>query len=243
MSVRKMVSTNLGLLCLSILEFTKTCNSSNDLISYLITKLNFMKTTLSNLMFTMFFFVAAALISCEGDTGPAGPAGTDGIDGVDGVDGTDGTDGSDGNANVTIISLLGEDITWTEGSYLGRTTNIFTFDTTAVTQDIVDHGTVLGFCLISPLWYALPFSWENAAGTLRQYVFHTYSLDMINLYAYQTSGVLNPSALSEYRFLLITDNTVLTKSSSGKNILSRMEQAGVDVTNYYDVMDYFGLEY
>src|SRR3989304_7269934 len=182
-----------------------------------------MKTTLSNLMFAVFFFIAAGLISCEGDEGDTGPAGADG---VDGVDGTNGTDGADGNANVTIISLSGDDITWTEGSYLGRTTNIFTFDTTAVTQDIVDHGTVLGFCFINPVWYALPFTWENSGGTNRQYVFHTYALDFINLYAYQTSGVLNPSAISEYRFLLITDNTVLTKSSAGKNILSRMEQAG-----------------
>lgn len=202
-----------------------------------------MKTTISNLIFAVFFFVAAGLVSCEGDTGPAGPAGANGIDGVDGVDGTDGTDGADGNANVTIISLLEEDITWTAGSYLGRTANVFTFDTTAVTQDIVDHGTVLAFCMINPVWYALPFTWENSAGTSRQYVFHTYLLDAINLYAYQTSGVLDPGAISEYRFLLITDNTVLTKSSSGKNILSRMEQAGVDVTNYYEVMDYFGLAY
>jgi hypothetical protein len=202
-----------------------------------------MKTTLSNLMFAAFFFIAAGFISCEGDKGDTGPAGADGVDGIDGVDGTDGTDGADGNANVIIISLLEEDITWTAGSYLGRTSNVFTLDTTAVTQDIVDHGTVLGFCTINPTWYALPFTWENAAGTSRQYVFHTYALDMINLYAYQTSGVLFPGAITEYRFLLITDNTVLTKSSSGKNVLSRMEQAGVDVTNYYEVMDYFGLKY
>jgi hypothetical protein len=202
-----------------------------------------MKTTLSNLTIVLFLFVAAILISCEGDTGPAGADGADGINGTNGTNGIDGTDGTDGNANVTIISFLYEDITWTEGSYLGRTANIFTFDTSAVTQDIVDHGTVLGFTFNSPVWYALPFTWENSAGTNRQYVFHTYTQNAINLYAYQTSGVLFPGGLTEYKFLLITDNTVFTKSSSGHNIVSQMVQAGVDTNNYYEVMDYFGLPY
>ena len=84
-------------------------------------------------------------------------------------------------------------------------------------------------------------TWENSGGTSRQYVLHSYALNTITLYAYQTGGVLNPSILSQYRFLIITDNTV-TKSS-GQDIIDKLTNLGVDVNNYYELMDYFGLEY
>jgi len=126
---------------------------------------------------------------------------------------------------------------------LGRTSNVFTLDTAAVTQDIIDHGTVLAYCNLYDSWYALPFSWESTGGTEREYVFHTYSLNTIKLYAYQTTGVLDPSAITEYRFLLITDNTVNKSESGEQNILKQLENAGVDINNYYQVMDYYGLKY
>ncbi len=183
-------------------------------------------------MYFALIAVIFALASCKGEVGPPG------------ADGLNGTDGADGNANVITISLLETDITWTEGSYLGRISNVFTLDTAVVTQDIVDHGTVLGYCnLYDDIWYALPFTWENSGGTNRQYVFHSYFLNTIQLYAYQTTGLLDPGAINEYRFLLITDNTV-NKSVSGKqNILMQLENAGVDINDYYQVMDYYGLKY
>lgn len=150
-------------------------------------------------------------------------------------------DGADGNANVTIVSLLSTDITWTAGSYLGRDAYIFDLTENAVSQDIIDHGTVLGFCFLSSRWWALPFIWENAGGTSTQHVLHSYALNTISLYAYSTAGVFNPSGITEYRFLIITDNTV-TKSS-GQDIIDKLTSLGVDVNNYYELMDYFGLEY
>jgi hypothetical protein len=89
---------------------------------------------------------------------------------------------------------------------------------------------------------SLPFIWEDNSGTSRQYIIHQYTLNTITLFAFSSTGVLTPGA-SEYRFLLITGNNVSTKSSGGKGILSEMEKAGVDVNNYYEVMDYFGIVY
>ena len=184
-----------------------------------------------NLFYFLSIFMVASMFSCKG------PAGEDGIDGIDG------TDGQNGNANVTIISLAKANVTWTAGDYLGRTANTYSLTTTAVTQTILDHGTVLGFCYLSPDWYALPFSWMDNAGTLTQYIFHAYSLNTIKLFAYQTSGVLDPASISQYRFLLITDNTVMTKSTeSSMSIIEKMTEAGVDVNDYHQVMNYFGLE-
>ena len=95
-------------------------------------------------------------------------------------------------------------------------------------------------------WFHLPFTWEDVDGTVRQYIVHTYSPNTITLYAFQTGGVLDPTgAIEEYRFMLITDNTVTSGKgeSAEKDIIAKLAKDGVDVNNYYEVMDYFGLEY
>jgi hypothetical protein len=192
-------------------------------------------------------------VSCEGPEGPEGPAGpkgdkgdtgATGADGADGADGATGADGQNGNANVKTINLLSTDITWTEGDYLGRVANTFTLTNDAVNADIIDHGVVLGYCKLA-VWYQLPFTWESNDGSSREYVLHNYELNKITLIAYETNGVLSPDAITEYRFLLITDNTITggKGASSDKDILSKLFKNGVDVSNYYEVMDYFGLDY
>lgn len=179
-----------------------------------------MKTKISKLGYGLAIIIAFVITSCEGERGQTGPA---------------------GNSNVLVIRLLKADINWTVGSYLGRPSNIFTLTTDSVSQDIIDHGTVLGYYSLDNVWFALPLIWENSGGTNRQYVFHAYVLNSISLYAYSTSGVLDPGAISEYRFLLITDNTVIKKSTS--NIISDLTRSGVDIYNYYEVMDFYGLGY
>jgi hypothetical protein len=194
----------------------------------------------------------AGLFSCEGPEGPAGPAGPKGDTGATGATGAtgpagqDGEDGQNGNANVSIISLLGQDIEWTEGDYLGRVANTYSFTNSAVNEDIINHGLVLGYCNIDNQWYNLPLIWEDLDGTSRQYILHTYSLNTITLFAYETTGFLDPTGIiTEYRFLLITDNTITVgkSSSSGKDINTKLAEAGVNTGDYYEVMDYFGLKY
>ena len=204
-----------------------------------------MKKTIFKIGNLLLIFALAGLFACEGPEGPQGPTGPTGPAGPTGATGPQGPAGEDGNANVTIVSLLYGDITWTVGSYLGRTANTFSFSENGVNQDIMDHGTVLGFCTLWDLWYAMPFTWENSTGTSRQYIFHAYSLNTITLFAYQTSGVLDPSLISQYRFLLITDNTITAAKGESveKAIIEKLTKAGVDVTNYYEVMDYFGFIY
>ena len=145
------------------------------------------------------------------------------------------------------ISLLASDITWTSGSYLGRHANVFTLNESAVNQDIIDHGTILAYCHYQSFfyneWIAMPFDFEYSTGTTSN-VLHTYNLNIIKLYAYTTTGTWDPnSEISEYRFMLITDNTVNKGASEEKNILNELDEAGVDINNYYEVMDYYGLDY
>lgn len=212
-----------------------------------------MKNTILKLRNLLFLLAITGLFSCEGPEGPDGPVGpkgdkgdtgATGATGPAGQDGEDGVDGRDGNANVTIISLKSEDITWIEGEYLTRPANVYSLTNSAVNDDIIDHGTVLGFCLLFEEWYHLPLTWEDVDGLTRQYIVHTYSPNTITLYAFQTGGVLDPGVVAEYRFLLITDNTVIPAKgvSAEKEILDRLTKAGVDVNSYYEVMDYFGLK-
>lgn len=174
------------------------------------------------------FTLLAALVAlpaCEGPTGPQGDP------------------GADGNANVTTISLDDADVTWTEGDYLGRTANEYTFNPPEVTQDVVDHGTVLGyFNLFGETWHPMPWTWENGDGSSRQHITFTYDVEEITLYAYQTSGTLNPG-ITEYRFLTMTDNTVTTSASSGESIEAQLDAAGVDIDNYHEVAEYLGVSH
>jgi len=206
------------------------------------------KTTIKKLGNLLLLLALAGLFACEGPEGPEGPTGPQGPTGPTGATGPAGPTGpagEDGNANVTTVSLLYADITWTAGSYLGRTANTFSFTESGVNQDIIDHGTVLGYCKLWDVWYAMPFIWQNSTGTSLQHVLHGYALNTITLFAYETLGVLSPNAIEEFRFMLITDNTVTAAKgeSAEEAILLNLKKAGVDVTNYYDVMDYYGLEY
>lgn len=194
----------------------------------------------SILFFSIVLCLGTIMSGCDGPVGPVGPAGSQG---TQGPAGPVGNDGKDGNANVTVISLEKADITWVAGSYLGRPSNVYELGAPEVTQDILDHGTVLGYCLISSVWMPLPFIWESAAGSSRQYILYNYSLEKIMLFAYQTSGVLNPGSVSEYRFMLITDNTVTSgRISSDESVQDRLNDAGVDINNYFEVCQYFGID-
>ena len=108
-----------------------------------------MKTTIVKLRNLFILAAIAGLFACEGPEGPVGPdgpKGDKGDTGLTGPTGPAGQDGQDGNSNVTVISLLSSDITWLEGEYLGRPANIFSLENSAVNDDIIDHGVVLGYC-------------------------------------------------------------------------------------------------
>ena len=211
-----------------------------------------MKKTIFKLRNIFILAAIAGLFACEGPEGPMGPVGPKGDTGPAGQTGQtgpagqDGQDGQDGNANVTVISLLSTDITWLEGEYLGRPANVFSLESAAVNDDIIDHGVVLGYCNINENWQLLPFSWEDVDGLLRMYLLHSYSPGTITLYAFMTGGVLEPDPLiiTEYRFMLITDNTVTGAKgvSSRDDILTKLEKAGIDINNYFEVRNYFGLK-
>ncbi len=183
-------------------------------------------------------------VSCEGPEGPEGPVGPKGDKGdtgATGATGATGQDGQDGNANVTVIKLLAEDITWAEEEFLGQPSNTFILESSNVNEDIIDHGAVFGYGSIEGEWFQLPLEFELSDGSFKVNLLYTYGLNWIKLYAYSTSGAFEP-AISEYRFLLITGNTVPgSKGASEESIKSMLIKAGVDISDLDQVMDYYGI--
>lgn len=210
-----------------------------------------MKSTISKLRILILLLSIAGFVSCEGPEGPmgptgaTGPAGPQGPAGPAGATGPAGQDGANGNANVKLITLLSEDITWVEGTYLMRPSLVYQLNAPEVNDDIMDHGAVLGYCYMFEEWYPLPINWESEDGSFRQYILHTFSPNTITLYAYQTFDLVEPSVVEQYRFLLITDYTITNPkgASAEKAILDKLEKEGVDVSNYYEVMTHFELKY
>jgi hypothetical protein len=152
-----------------------------------------------------------------------------------------GDDGRDGNANVLTIKLQASSITWVAGQYVGRTANVFTLTDEHVNEDIMEHGTVLAYCFLTPEWYPLPITWIGPSSYLC--VAHSYELNTIKLYAYNGAGAVNPNAaITEYRFMLITDKWVSKNTSASQEILLNLKLAGVDVNDYHQVAKYFGVE-
>lgn len=182
-----------------------------------------MKKNLIYFRIVVLTILMAGIGSCEGDKGEKGD------------------DGTDGNANVTSLDISFSDMNWVTTTYITRTANMFSWDTAAVSQDIIDFGAVLGYAYLYALdtWYPLPFIYE--AGGITQNVVYSYSLNNITLYAYTSSGLMYPSGFTEFRFILITDYRVIGSAGPEADLSARFQSLGVDINDFSGVSDYLGL--
>lgn len=158
---------------------------------------------------------AFAIYACsDGEDGAMGPQGEQGIQGEP---------GEDGNANVR--SYLFEDQEITQGYQ--------SFSVPGITQDILDHGVVFGYFknVTVPVdtWLTMPYN--------------------------NSTNILNISriALGESVLFSTFDTTVNLRfvvvegeegvSSEGMTVNEELKKAGVDISDFYEVADYYGLEY
>lgn len=148
-------------------------------------------------------------------------SGEDGADGLNGATGQDGTNGEDGNANVT--SVLLENISFVPGET--------TLTVTELNQDILDSGVVIGYLRNSgeSTWFALPLSF----GGFELFI-QSIQLGSITIRANYVGNV------TDFRFVLIESTN---KSASSSSVYSELKTAGVDINNFNEVMDYYGLDY
>jgi len=177
--------------------------------------------TMKFLTYTIFvLFLGFAISSCSSEDGTTGPAG---------ADGTDGQDGQDGNANVQ--TYIFNNPTWSGVS--------MELVVPAITQEVLDNDQVLGYWLGNDWWTSTngPYLYGILSDT--QFLGH------FAIVAHEFDGSLDntPPTLEKVKILIIkSSNTTSTNGNGKSSIYSELEMAGVDITNYYDVCDYYGLD-
>ncbi|MFC4218716.1 hypothetical protein [Flagellimonas marina] len=154
------------------------------------------------------------LAACsDGEDGAVGPQGEQGIQGEP---------GEDGNANVR--SYLFEDQSFTAGEV--------PFNVPAVTQDILDYGVVLAYLrpLNANLWFGIPYYYQTSSLTV-------YAISPGTVTLSSTFDVTS----YDFRFVVIqgTDGS----ASKAISVEQELKQAGVDISDFYQVADYYRLTY
>ena len=209
------------------------------------------KTTIKFFILTL-MACTICLTSCtkEGPQGPIGLSGTDGIDGGDGTNGTNGNDGTngtngtngedgvDGNANITSATYDLSNISGTS----------FTLSTNKLTPEIVEDGVVLAYIKAGTEWYPIPnqrvftngFSIIDISSRFAPFgLFYSYNL------VFHRDGApvaISAGDLDELRLVFIPDSSSTSGKSSGSSILNTFYEEGIDPSDYYQVMQYFGLK-
>jgi hypothetical protein len=181
------------------------------------------------LTYSMMALMLIFSVACDSDEGATGPAG------ANGTNGTDGTDGQDGNANVQTYTF---DVSAESG--IG-----FNLTVPEITQDVLDNDVILHYINIDTVWYPVPGTGYNGNHIVRAFNILDYAI----IRFVDFSGLSTTITAGTYE----TVKVIIIESSSttaGKNSLSstqqfynELENAGVDINNYEDVMDYYGLEY
>ena len=206
------------------------------------------------LSISLFIFCCAGEDGEMGPQGQTGPAGNDGVAGPAGPEGpagpagADGEDGERGTANVIYSDWITvADTDWTEipaGSSPFLTPNFpgkfFDITTSTITQDIVDEGVVLTYAqFCDGSWMPdevtpLPFDMYFSTGQW-DYLFSTYDPGFVRLYVLH-KGTMDPPDIitlctNQFRYVIIP----------GETARGRSKVPQIDLTNYREVADYYGI--
>ena len=186
--------------------------------------------TLKFLTYTVFvLFLSMSITSCNGDDGATGP------EGPAGADGTNGTDGQDGNANVQTYTF---DVSAENG-------HRWEINTPQLTDDVLDNDGILTYLRNSfGTYYLVP-------GTSETYEIKTFfdtSLTSFLFYNRTTAADLTPTVGTFNLLKLVIIESSNTTAARGANTLTpkeriqnELENAGVDINNYYAVCQYYGI--
>ncbi|WP_421805564.1 collagen-like triple helix repeat-containing protein [Flagellimonas sp.] len=186
-----------------------------------------------------------ALVSCSGEDGEQGAQGLPGEQGPQGPQGAQGPQGEqgeagqDGNANV---SKLIYDFTL-DGNEPAPEQNIIEIDLPELTNEILTSYTLIFFLedIDDNFYLAIPgrdffndrqFDIAMTTGQLR------LTVSDYDGWSFQFGWI--PGL---YERLHITMIEINPDTMGGKNsVANDLKSAGVDITNYHEVMEYYGLE-
>ncbi|MEE9350048.1 MAG: hypothetical protein V3U80_08380 [Flavobacteriaceae bacterium] len=198
---------------------------SSYLIKLFINKKNFkIINTIKFLPYTVFvLLLSISIISCSGDDGSVGPVGANG------------TNGTDGNANV-------QTYTFDVSAEIGFQWSI---NTPQLTNDILDNDGILTYLKNNNnLYYFVP-------GTSFEFEIKTFfSLLETRLVFYnRLTGANLAPAFGDFTILkLVIIESSSTTAGRGVNTLTpkekiqnELENASIDINNYYAVCEYYGI--
>jgi len=189
-----------------------------------------MKNVISKTKYVLMALIMVVTFSCspedgaDGAQGPTGPSGQDG---------TNGQDGEDGNANVQTFTF---DVSAEAGSAIDLT-NI-----TEITQSVLDNDVLLSYMQVDNSYYSIP-----GVGFGGDYVVRTFAqvgrffLGFFNWNG--TSYSISAGDVDMVKLIIIESSSTTAKSPSKQNVFNELKAAGVDINNYNEVMDYYGLDY
>lgn len=208
-----------------------------------------MKLLGMGLVLLALMFTSCAKDGEDGMDGAMGPAGTNGIDGVDGTDGEDGADGADGangadgtdgNANVIASEWAVADFpdTWSFSQAS------VTISDPNITEEVLSTYTLLGYFSLSDSYteiFAIPFTESFLRSFTMQQKMAVGAYTITELGNLDTVDTIDPID-GFVRYILIAPAPLSGKGGNSYSI-NGMQENGVDLSNYYEVMDYLGMDY
>ncbi|MBN2756235.1 MAG: hypothetical protein JXR51_03585, partial [Bacteroidales bacterium] len=167
-----------------------------------------------------------------------------------GTNGTNGTNGVDGNANVQ--TYVYNSPAWGTASWMDIDMSDILTDEILQNDVILGYVKNTGFNIVNPIPGVLAGSknykvniFNSNAGSL-SFCYRIVSLEL------DGSETLNADLLAAdwVKVVIIESTNTTSVDGNGKKrlnsqqaIYDELDKAGVDINNYYQVMDYYGLEY
>ncbi len=188
-----------------------------------------MKNVISKTKYVLMALIIAVTFSCSPEDG------ADGAQGAQGPAGQDGTNGTNGNANVQTYTF---DTSAQDGS-------VWNINASQLTQDVLDNDVILTYLKRSTSYYFVPGSSFNDDIKVPLFL----STVQLLFYNRVTGASLTPT-VGVYDLLKLviieSSNTAAGKGTSlskKEGVFNELKAAGVDINNYNEVMDYYGLDY
>jgi len=177
----------------------------------------------------------------QGPEGPQGAAGQDGeaqgVPGPAGADGQNGEDGEDGNANVRAFTY---DLTNFSGDKHAERIS-------ELTGEVLENDVVLGYIKRTLVYYPIP-STNLSLGAVREDIDikveltpGVYTMEFFNSEDNSTWPI-NRGTLESLKVVIIKSSSITSGKSAKAGVLSKLKSEGIDVGDYNQVVDYFGLK-
>ncbi|WP_452225312.1 hypothetical protein [Lacinutrix chionoecetis] len=186
-----------------------------------------LKTTISKTKYVVLALFIAFGFSCSPEDGEQGPQGEPGVAG---------TNGTDGNANV-------QTFTFDASGFSGTNTAV---SIPAITQSVLDNDAILGYLTDDgAYWVSIPCPFDSYQFDFSVQVTSSvgyYELDYGN--AAGSAYTVTVGELQALKIIVIeSTNTTAGKLNAQDQVVNELNQAGVDIKDYYAVCDFYGIAY